>query len=476
MIGITQSQYDTSKQTNRELHLRVELLNFNFNIVEQLEGNVFDGDITIDSNSDLRRSCHISMVVTDSTFNPAAGGKIWIDKLIKIYVGIRDAKTGEIVENNMGIYLINEPTYDYEAQTHTLKFEGLDLASKLTGARNGYLTGVIYKVSAGARVRDVIITCLTENGFNNYVVNDCINSDGTLQNVPMDYEFEQGSTWWDIITKMRNILPNYQTYFDVDGIFHYEPIPYTTEEPILITDDLWQENVVSENITVDFSSVKNDIEIWGATHSLNYYGDSSVTTISGNNISTAIASVSSLQDNMLIGFVLPNNVSGNLTLNVSSLGAHNIVDENGNYVTSLEKDIIWCVIYDSINSVWKFIGHQQAQAKIVDDNPDSPFYVESTTGHIKIALFGGEYDDIQSDYLAMQRAKFELYTRCRLNDTLTLTTVPIYWIDVNIKVSYTSLNKEETNEYMIKSVSIPLSENSTMSVVLSKFYPYYPIM
>ena len=32
MIGITQSQYDTSKQTNRELHLRVELLNFNFNI------------------------------------------------------------------------------------------------------------------------------------------------------------------------------------------------------------------------------------------------------------------------------------------------------------------------------------------------------------------------------------------------------------------------------------------------------------
>ena len=472
MVTITQSQYNTAKQTSRNKYIRVDLLNFDYLIVEQLEGNVIEGNVSINANSDIRRTCDITMIVDNTSFDLQAGGKIWLDKLIRIYVGIDDIRLGEICWTNMGIFLINSPDYQYDAQTNILKFEGVDLTAKMTGARNGYLTGVTYQVPQGSRVKEVITTCLNYNGFTRYVVNDCINTDGSIQSVPMDYDFDQGSTWWDIITKMRDILPNYQTYFDVEGVFHYEPIPYSADDPIVITDDLWKENVISENIKVDFSSVKNDIEIWGATHDLEFFGDSSQTTVTDNAIATDISNVNVLRNGMIVGFKLPSSANGNLTLNVSSTGAYPILDENNNYVDYLGYNEIWCVYYE--NGAWKFLGHRQAQAKIVDNNPDSPFYVGGSVGHIKITLFGGEYEDIQSDYLAMQRAKFELYTRCRLNDTLSITCVPVYWIDVNIKVSYTPLGGNETNQYIINSVSIPLGETSAMDISLSRFYPYYP--
>ena len=106
--------------------------------VGELQGNVISGSINIDANSDLRRSCTLSFVVTDSSFNVEAGGKIWLDKLIKIQVGIDSIRTGQTVWTKMGIFLINQPSYTYDAKTRTLSFQGVDLAAKLTGLRNGY--------------------------------------------------------------------------------------------------------------------------------------------------------------------------------------------------------------------------------------------------------------------------------------------------------------------------------------------------
>lgn len=49
---ITQSQYNTSKQTIRKLYIKVDLLNFNYMMVGSLEGNVISGSININANSE----------------------------------------------------------------------------------------------------------------------------------------------------------------------------------------------------------------------------------------------------------------------------------------------------------------------------------------------------------------------------------------------------------------------------------------
>ena len=124
-----------------------------------------------------------------------------------------------------------------------------------------------------------------------------------------------------------------------------------------------------------------------------------------------------------------------------------------------------------------FLGGNQAYAIWKDENPESPFYINGDIGEINIPLYGGEYDNILSDDLALQRAKYEIYKRCRLNDSISLTTVPIYWADVNWKISYKSFNSNNiAQEYMIQSISTPLSVSGTQSIKLIKFYPLYPIV
>ena len=76
----------------------------------------------------------------------------------------------------------------------------------------------------------------------------------------------------------------------------------------------------------------------------------------------------------------------------------------------------------------------------------------------------------------MDRAKWELYRLCRLQDSVTLNCIPIYWLDVNWLVEITLPNKygkEETEKYIIKSINIGSGVGATMSVSMMKYYPYY---
>ena len=77
----------------------------------------------------------------------------------------------------------------------------------------------------------------------------------------------------------------------------------------------------------------------------------------------------------------------------------------------------------------------------------------------------------------MQRAEYELYLRCRLQDQINITCVPIYWLDVNWLIEITLPNKqgkEETNKYIIKSINTTLGVNGTQTINMMKYYPFYP--
>lgn len=66
------------KKTVRQLRAKINILNFQMQIVDEISGNVLDGNITEDANSDIRRTCDISMVVTNGQFNIQPGGQIWL--------------------------------------------------------------------------------------------------------------------------------------------------------------------------------------------------------------------------------------------------------------------------------------------------------------------------------------------------------------------------------------------------------------
>ena len=135
--------------------------------------------------------------------------------------------------------MIDAPSWKYDATTNTLSFSGLDLMSKLTVVRNGQLQGIPTVIKQGESVREAMIATLALGGFTKYVISECINRDGSIQEVPYDIEIDQGGYVYDILSSLCDILPQYQIYFDVDGVFHYDLIPTGNDEPVLITDDIW---------------------------------------------------------------------------------------------------------------------------------------------------------------------------------------------------------------------------------------------
>ena len=573
----TQLEYNLSKQNTRIKYFKIVLLNYRFQNVGELTGDTIESpSFTIDANSDIRRTCSITFTPRDSSFDISQGNKIWLDKYVQVFVGQKDMRTNKIEYTNMGIYLINNPQRVYSVTDNTLTIQGIDLMAKLTGLRNGNLQGIPYLIPQGSNVRVAIIACLEIAGFTKYVVDEC------EIDVPNDIKVDVGGTIYQLLVKLRDILPNYQMYFDVDGVFHYNLIPSGHNEQIMVDDDIWSVNLIDYQKSTDFESLKNSIEVFGKTHDIKNYGGQA--TVEKDTYKISLSGISKLNRNTKIGFNTSVDLGSTKKLSVTM--SKNKIDNSGNVTTETktetypirtEKGVVptfkdentyyvvkfvygtdhWeftnvqqvenpnravindntYIITDSsisdytdgmtytfrtpmtgcenvympyfqINSLKKieihntvklrndttytlkyfeaseydqekyfqFMGEVTPYAQIKEDNPYSPYYVGGSVGEIRIVLSGGEYDNIYTSDLAFERAKWELYQRCRLLDNVTLNCVPIYWLDVNWLVEITLPNKYGTKEkelYIIKSININGGLSSTQSITLMRYLPFY---
>lgn len=476
-INVGQDDYNILSQQIITKYIKLEILNFQYNVVDEISGNLTAMSVNIDSGSDLRRSCNLTFVVTDASFDVKAGNKIWLDKFCRPWVGYENIYTGKIQWYNQGIYLINAPSWRYNATTHELSLAGLDLASKLTGLRNGELEGIPTKIPAGSSVREAMIAAIELAGFTKYTISECKDVDGNIIAVPNDIEIAQGGTVWNIVTQLRDILPRYETFFDVDGVFIYQPIPTGSGDPVIIDDTIWTNLLIDESINNDFERVKNYIEVYGRTLDPSYF--STNTTYSSSTLSLTVADYpTALIDNTIVGFTTPStgdiSATGGISLKMNNLAASVLYEYGTNKpVTSLDNETYYVAYY---NQGWYLMGHQQPVGIAYDDNPDSPFYVNGSIGRIRHVLYGGEYENITSDKLALERAKYELWKRTRLQDSITLTSIPNPWLDVNILISHAIRGKSQENaaQYIIKSISTDYGIEGTQSINAITYYPLYP--
>ena len=476
-INVGQDDYNILSQQIITKYIKLEILNFQYNVVDEISGNLTAMSVNIDSESDLRRSCNLTFVVTDASFDVKAGNKIWLDKLCRPWVGYENIYTGKIQWYNQGIYLINAPSWRYNATTHELSLAGLDLASKLTGLRNGELEGIPTKIPAGSSVREAMIAAIELAGFTKYTISECKDVDGNIIAVPNDIEIAQGGTVWNIVTQLRDILPRYETFFDVDGVFIYQPIPTGSGDPVIIDDTIWPNLLIDESINNDFEGVKNYIEVYGRTLDPTYF--STNTVYSGTTLVLTVADYpTTLTDNTIVGFTTPStgdiSATSAISLKMNSL-ASSLLHEYGtnNLVTHLDNETYYVAYY---NQGWYLMGHQQPVGIAYDDNPDSPFYINGSIGRIRHVLYGGEYENITSDKMALERAKYELWKSTRLQDSITLTSIPNPWLDVNVLISHAIRGKSQENaaQYIIKSISTDYGIEGTQSINAITYYPLYP--
>ena len=90
-MNINQREYDVATQNGRIIHTKINVLNFDFQVVGEISGVVLDGSgFNIDATSDIRRTCSISLVPTDRSFSVEYGSMIWLDKYVQVFIGIED--------------------------------------------------------------------------------------------------------------------------------------------------------------------------------------------------------------------------------------------------------------------------------------------------------------------------------------------------------------------------------------------------
>ena len=466
-MDITSAQFTTYLQNIQTRHIKLELLNFQYQTVDTLEGNCLSGAITIDANADIRRTGTLSLIVTDSSFEVESGSKIWLDKYIRVFVGTDSIRTGQTEYINCGMFIIDAPNYQYDASTNTLNLSLVDLMAKLTGMRNGYLPGVPVVLKAGENIRKAIIDTLALGGFTKYIVEEA----PSPSTIPNDLEFNQGSTVYEVLSGLRDIYPNYEMFFDVNGVFYYKKIPTGENDAIEIDDTLFDSIVISESISVDFQNIKNSIEVYGKAHDPAHF--STDTKVSNNVISLTITDVKEYQDGMIYGFTLKDNIGYVApSLKINSLATLPIKLLDGDKPANIDAEsgeVYYCVQYKK--TYWNWLGHLQAYGKAEDTNQKSPYYINGTVGKIHLPLFGADYDVIFTDDLARQRAEYELWLHTNMNNSISLNCIPVPWIDVNTKVRYTQRRNGKAGDYIIKSVNFGFGTSDTMNINMIKFYP-----
>lgn len=433
---------------------------------------------------------------------------------------------------NQGCFSISSNGFTYNATTNTVQCSCVDLVARLNGDLAGQLTGLKTKINKGTRIAPVIKTVLTEQPMSEF--SKCV-IDYWTRNVPYDLEYETGTTLWQILTELRDLYYPFEMYFD-DDVFVCHEIPSGFDDPPVLDPDLFASLVTAdgESATVDYSTVRNCVEVFGATIDSDAYSSTATYSSEKNSLTLTVKELA-VDDEANISFIMPAKITSK-TLNIivnfvttevktdgsggteqktttkTSLLYKSVPNADGNDVEQepsiMEAGKYYVIQWFPDTKHFYFIGQQQSHAmvKLVDtvptgdklaaekkeENCDNLEYVCMTDpdniddlynakfsiekiGRRNEILSGGDYDNYTTDEKAMEVAKYELWKKARLTDGLVVPILLVPWLDVNEKIQYAAkyLNSKTPVDWIIKSFSINLGEG-TMSLTMSRYFPYYP--
>ena len=528
--------------------------------LETLECGIVNGSISISADSDIRRTSSLSVVpIKNKRLRLESGSIIWMNRIIKLHIGLYDIHYRKWVYYPAGVYMFTDYSATYDATTNQINLSLADKWINFDGSRNGSVggaeiisypayeedpdTGEVIKYNY---IRDQIMTTLLQLGklkeneieldeFGEYKGLSDYNpdylkyreeskiqvQDGTYMETwnatPYDIEHSVGVSVATILIEFRDLYPNNEMYFDENGIFRGGLIPSCYEDDIIFDHDFFDRIYISENTTVDMTSVKNVCEVWGKVIETDFYTEDCVYE---NNC--YVCNIEGYEDDYFNGDIIaakiPSVNQKASLLNINELGEISILDENTEepiaenlmeseqvYAFKIKKkhingeDVICCYLLGQwqphavdvltngtlsnedytaqdgtiVKKYSKEYFQKIYNCKTVNFTvvKDSPFSIEEL-GLLLSVKTGGEFENITSDSLAQTRAQYENWKNSRLTDSISVTTKLVPFADVNIKVSYRRDDTGEINQYIVKNVSHDLTGGTT-TWQLMRFYPLY---
>ncbi len=476
---VTQEDINILHQGEQEIRIKVELLNQDFKTLDSLEGVIISDNFSQDSESIQRRTYSCDMAILDSTFIIGSDKKIWLDKRLRVYYGLRSQRSKEIIWYKLGTFCYVSMKYTYSKNQKLLALTCADLMTQYDGTLNGQLIGYgsangspsytikSLSIPAGEDIRTSIIGTLKLAGITNYVVEDI------GKEIPYDLTFSTGSTFADIWKKISDLYDSWEFFFDEDGVFVWRQIPTCLEEDVILNDGVLEGLVTNEETSSGFSGIYNVTEVWGKVLELeNKDRYSSTSTYSNNTYTVAFSGYSSWDDvdNLTqLAFKVSTTNLDSPKFSINGYAAIPIVDGDGKTLEAgaLENNTIYVFRYRrsiSGNSLC-LLGNFQCYGRYEEKSEDCPF---STTKLGYEILRSVEYDTLSDDAACYNQAEYLTYQTTAMMDTIMLNLVVIPWLTVNKKIEYTPKYNNKKSQYIIKNLSWN-SGNGTMTMTLYKF-------
>ncbi|CAG7839992.1 hypothetical protein CLOHAE12215_01408 [Clostridium haemolyticum] len=260
----SQDEYEVFNQNIQKKFIKLQILNWDEKAIREIQGICIGGDINIDATQIVRRTLNIEMVINDPSIIPSPQSPIWLNKKIKVFIGIKHNLTNKIMWFNKGIYILFKPSLTYNDRNKTLTLQALDKMCWLNGQLSGnlqYITRILAKTELYEAIKHVVKDLGKEDKV---LIDDLMDDKDNDLLIPYDIEKGEESAITDILTEIKELYCFYEYYYDEDGRFHFERIKNRSGDRIIWNFD--ENNLITsyEN-EPNWENVKNDIIIWGAT-------------------------------------------------------------------------------------------------------------------------------------------------------------------------------------------------------------------
>ncbi|MEA7336344.1 hypothetical protein ONQ69_23640, partial [Salmonella enterica subsp. enterica serovar Kentucky] len=133
-------QYPTSfleelfEHNIRVVHTKIQLLNWDEQVLKEIQGIVKSGSYNADGTSRVRRNLSLTFSVKDRD-DELVYKYLTPDKKIKLYIGLENQTSryqeDEIIWFNMGIFILTEPSYSHSVDTATISINAQDKMTML---------------------------------------------------------------------------------------------------------------------------------------------------------------------------------------------------------------------------------------------------------------------------------------------------------------------------------------------------------
>lgn len=222
MINASSEFIKAMLSPQKRLHIKIEIFDSNMNYVKEITRQVKSdlGTLAINGDSPIRRSFRLTLDNSLGEFIFGENNLIWIDKRLKLYVGLQ-TWDGNIEYIPMGLFVLSEAEDEHSLNGKPTTINAVDKAYFLTDKRGKFINEQI--IQTGTKITDAIRIIASHVGETMFNFDEPVDEDGLPLKVPYELTYSGTDNRWNAIQELAT-LAKCTVFYDVYGYLRLKQI------------------------------------------------------------------------------------------------------------------------------------------------------------------------------------------------------------------------------------------------------------